>query len=516
MSNPYDPPPSRGAAPGWSAPPDAGASNAAGPPSGSGTSSTGSSDAGLRIGVGVGFGLFLLVVLVAGLARLDIVSEPRHPGAWDPRVAELATFVQDERGLLFEHPVAVDFLTEEEFRSEVTSGEGDLTDEDRADIEDSTAELRALGLVEGDFDLFGESNEISGDTTLAYYNPGTERIAVRGEELTPYLRATIAHEMTHALQDQHFDLAALQDEVGPDGDFRFRSVVEGDAVGVQRAYVMELSEEEQEEFVDEELGFTEGSDDDGDSGDEGGSDYSPALAAFFGSPYALGPGFVGVLDAVGGNSDVNDALEVLPSSEAAILDPSLYYAEVEPTTVADPEVGDGFEELDGGTFGALSWYLVLASRVDEHDALAVVDSWRGDRYVTYRDGDRVCVTAHYRADDAGGLDRARSTFEEWADAMPDGAASVSDVGDETIELNSCDPGAEAEETITNDVVSALALPAVRLQIAAEVVGQDGVEFDQAWCLAEGVVDEFSSVELQAEELPAGFEDVIIEIGLSCR
>ena len=36
---------------------------------------------------------------------------PGHPDEWDPRVADLAAFVEDERGLDFDHPVYVDFLT---------------------------------------------------------------------------------------------------------------------------------------------------------------------------------------------------------------------------------------------------------------------------------------------------------------------------------------------------------------------------------------------------------------------
>ena len=34
----------------------------------------------------------------------------RYPAAWDPRVVDLVSFVEKQRGLNFEHPVFVDFL----------------------------------------------------------------------------------------------------------------------------------------------------------------------------------------------------------------------------------------------------------------------------------------------------------------------------------------------------------------------------------------------------------------------
>src|SRR3712207_6947153 len=46
-------------------------------------------------------------------------------------VAELAAFVEEERGLDFDHPVYVDFLDDEAFNRVVTTDEGELTPEDR-------------------------------------------------------------------------------------------------------------------------------------------------------------------------------------------------------------------------------------------------------------------------------------------------------------------------------------------------------------------------------------------------
>ena len=51
-------------------------------------------------------------------------SGPSRADEWDPRVADLVQFVQTERGLLFDHPVRVDFLTPEEYSDVVASESG--------------------------------------------------------------------------------------------------------------------------------------------------------------------------------------------------------------------------------------------------------------------------------------------------------------------------------------------------------------------------------------------------------
>ena len=101
---------------------------------------------------------------------------PPHPDAWDERVQDYVDIVEDERGLDFEHPVYVDFLPDAEFADQVTADEEDLTAEDREEIEQSTGLFRALGLLEGDVDLFEQANELNGAGIVGYYSYEDERI----------------------------------------------------------------------------------------------------------------------------------------------------------------------------------------------------------------------------------------------------------------------------------------------------------------------------------------------------
>lgn len=70
----------------------------------------------------------IAVLAAGGVAGLVVVGgrdekasgrKNEYPSAWDPRVTDLVAFVERERGLRFEHPVAIDFLDE---ATKATSG----------------------------------------------------------------------------------------------------------------------------------------------------------------------------------------------------------------------------------------------------------------------------------------------------------------------------------------------------------------------------------------------------------
>lgn len=463
----------------------------------------------------------ILVLAVVGAVVLFVVGAgvavwaaflgddgPSHPDDWDPRVADIAQFVQTERGVLFEHPVQVDFLSDEDFTAEVTASEDELSDEDRESIEETESVLRAMGLVEGDIDLFEEQNELTGEGVAAFYDPETERITVRGTELTPELRGTIAHEMTHALQDQHLDIDAIEAELDSDQVSRYRAVIEGDAVRVEDAYVEEeLSESEREQYRQQ-------SDEAGEEAEAATEDVSPALVAFFQAPYVFGPSFVSILDAEDGTAGINAALRAPPTSDLQLLDPRAYFDGTDPEQVETPVLPEGAEVIDDGEFGALSWYLVLAARIDPKAALAVVDDWAGDSYVTYEADGRVCVEARHRSRDAAGADRVGALLDQWAATMG-ASVQLADIDDRTVELQSCDPGSGAVDPGATAPEQLLAVPAARSAIAADFVEELGVPLEDAWCVADTLVDRLTLEQLTADELSAEAEQTVLSTMLSC-
>ncbi len=324
-------------------------------------------------------GSAIAVLLVAGMGALVLESRPGgpdHPDAWDPRVVDLAAFVEDERGIEFDHPVYVDFLTPAEYTAETTDDDEVLSEEaERLDFDRYAGQLRALGVASGELDLYAAFNAVIDSGTLAFYDPTDERVRVRGTEMTVGLEVTLVHELTHALQDQRFDLDRINDPFIESGAAAaFRSLGEGDALRVENAYIEgELSDAEQTDYDEEyaeELADSE----------EATQDVPAYLEATFGAPYALGLPFVTMLFNQDGNDAVNEAFKHPPDPEEHLLDPASFLAEDGASSVEleAPSAGETFEE---GTFGATAWYLFLAERIDPKVAFDAALGWDGDHFV---------------------------------------------------------------------------------------------------------------------------------------
>jgi hypothetical protein len=422
----------------------------------------------------------LVVVAVgAGIVAVKVSSGGSgHPDTWDPRVADLVSFAEDHRGLTYEHPVPIDFLTPQEYSDRARQDAGDLTDEDRKGIETFAGELKALGLLSGNPDLFAAQNDIQDSGTLAYYDPDTERISIRGTEMTPGLRVTLVHELTHVLQDQAFDVGSsrMDDFETSQETAAFRALVEGDATRIEDEYLDTLSDAEREE-ADQALGLAP---------DDTSLDEVPvALQAIDYSPYAIGPPAVALLAARGGNAAVDDALRDPPTTDLELLDPRALDAHTGAVEVDEPALPEGVaESTDSGDFGALTWYLVMAERIDPAAALDAVDGWAGDAYVAYEDHGVTCMSIAFAGTDEAATATMRQALEQWATAMPGGVASVSSDGDDLL-VRSCDPGDAA--TTSDRSLDAIQLPAIRLEGAVEAVDQGGLDLDTAFeygdCLA---------------------------------
>lgn len=462
---------------------------------------------GAVIAVVASVALFFIGVGVVAWATFGRDDGPSHPDDWDSRVDEIAQSVQTERGVLFEHPVHVDFLTAEEFEADVTSSEEELTDEDRAEIDQAEALFRALGLVEGEFDLFEQQNQLTGEGTLAYYDTETERIRVKGTEMTPALEVTLAHELTHALQDQFVDLDEVRKDLSSDDESRFRAVVEGDAVNVQEAYAAEqLTAEEYQRYVDESS----------DTSDVDIDEVPPALVAFFQAPYVIGPSFDEIVKAKGGSSALNTLLSDPPTTDRQLLDPRAYFDGTSAQDVEPPAIPEGASAIDDGEFGALEWYVVMAARIDPVQALDVIDNWAGDQYATYEQGGKVCVAARYVSLDPTGAAEVQVAFDAWIMNGMAQSARLTEVDDRTFELVACDPGADASTTSEPaGVEDLLGLPAIRLQLMANAMEGLDDDLELSWCAADGVSRGIPRDRLTATELSLEDQQAIGAVMASC-
>ncbi len=426
---------------------------------------------------------------------------------WDERIAPIAEWVAEERELDFDHAVEVRLLPEDEYQ-EQAAGDGSEDEEDAQEAEDTADLLRALGLLSGDVDLEAAGADLAGEGTLAYYDSEDEVVYVRGEELTPSTRVTLAHELTHVLQDQHFDLDRLDpdDEADAEDAAGLRSLAEGDADRIGQAYARtELTLAEREDFEAR-------SEEDQAAADEGLAEVPPALVALTSAPYALGGGYVTVLD---GETGAIDAALEDPPSEQVLFDPAVEGTDrAEEVEVEAPQAPEGAEVVDEDTFGPVSWFLLLAARGAPAEALQVVDGWGGDAFVSYRQDDRLCVDLTVAGDDADATAAFGEALQAWAAQSPGGSATV-ETAEDAVRLHACDPGegAEAVGEVPPDVI---ALPLVRTSLEEDLQGSYSASPEEARCASTAVITELSLDQLTAEELPPEVLDRVQAITDGCR
>ncbi|MBK5288640.1 MAG: hypothetical protein JJE46_09240, partial [Acidimicrobiia bacterium] len=185
----------------------------------------------------IGAAVVVVLALIASVMWFGgFGSDSAYPAKWDARLGDLPGTVSRLRGLAFEHPVPVRFLSEADFKKEV-GVDPKPSKRRREKLDRLTESLRAAGLLTGKVDVLESINQEQQSAVLAYYSPSRKEVVVRGTGRPDAARrVTLAHELTHVLQDQHFDLDKIEARVrkDPEGSSdALRAVIEGDAVRIE-------------------------------------------------------------------------------------------------------------------------------------------------------------------------------------------------------------------------------------------------------------------------------------------
>jgi hypothetical protein len=308
-------------------------------------------------------------------------------------VADISDFVAREEGEPFKHAVSVELLGEGDFQARLL----DDFDDDLDIIQQQQVLYTALGLIPPDLDLVESMKSLLGAGVVGFYDPETGALVVRGSGLTPYVRTTIAHELTHALDRPEYDDA--QDEVA----FGFSAIVEGNARRVEAAYKASLSDDEQFQADAEELQLSQGFD---------FGSIPPVLIQMLAAPYQLGQALVDRIVDDRGNEGLAAALADPPHTSEQVIDPDAY--ESGETAIDVPHPQPQGTLVDEGVVGELLIQLLLAPAIGGDDARQAAEGWGGDWSVTWRDGDRSCAAVTIVGDDVIDTEELRQAFDHWA------------------------------------------------------------------------------------------------------
>jgi hypothetical protein len=425
----------------------------------------------VRAGIAVGVTTALVVALVG--VYLQRRSSQAYPSQWDPRVAAIVPFVEQHRGLKFLHPVAVDFLPEDQFKLKVGAAPAP-TAKQQVDLGHTVGELRAMGLIHGDVDLTAMGKQVSEQSVIGLYVPKDKRVYVRGTALTPDVRVTLAHELTHALQDQHFDLRRVLHLPHVDST-AVLTLVEGDALRVQRAYAAAMSTEDKATY--QKTGAAQ------------------AQAAYltgvpqvfidgFSAPYIFGPVFVDALVASGGTAAIDHAFANPPTVDAQVVDPNRYLIQTDVAIVPPPAVVADDTRLSSPlTVGQVGMLQVIGATVGYQEAWSALQSWRGDQVVGYLHSGQVCLAIASVFDGPEHAAAFAVLAGRWAAGRS--RASVATV-DKKVVLRSCDPGPAAAVDPASSPTP-FAVLTLRSSVIGDLIDNAKAPADVAGCIADQVI-----------------------------
>jgi hypothetical protein len=296
------------------------------------------------------------------------------------RLARVEQRVEELRGLDFKRPVRVTVMSPEEVRDYGVREERAAGSQAR----DAASEelLKLLGLIAPDVRLAQVTESIYGEQVAGFYDPGNERLAlVEGVGIDD---VTLAHELTHALEDQHFDLTRLGgndggEVVDEDAASAESGLVEGTATVLMMRYL---------ERYPEALTF-------GDAlgqlwGTTGSTPLPPYVMRSLLFPYEQGERFVSRLLEEGGWRLVDEALrERPPRSTAELLDADRWLERAPAARVRVPPAdapGAGWRRVAGSTLGRFDLAELLREPVGERAAGQLARTWEGGRYALWRRG----------------------------------------------------------------------------------------------------------------------------------
>jgi hypothetical protein len=357
---------------------------------------------------------------------LDAGSDVPAEGPTPPVIADVMEQVERLRGFGYTRPVVAEAVTQAEIGRDLT---------EYADIaypqEQMARRSRAwetIGVIPDGTNLRRVYEEYGSTQVIGYYDTLTGTLKFIGTvDPSPLERITLAHELTHAIDDQRFGLEKLdvlsarcQDEETAAA----LAVVEGNATYFMIRWAQTFLTPEEQVEVGVEAALQ----------DTSTGDIPPFVLRLQEWSYNQGLEFVTTLASRGGVEAIDEAFTDRPVSTEQIIHPERYPNDA-PTPVDVPdlsaELGADWEDLDVMTIGEAWLAMALDLRLDNSEAREASAGWDGATYRAWTDGDEVAVVLSTVWDSEGDADAFAAAMASWIEeghdpgaVMRPGGASV--------------------------------------------------------------------------------------------
>jgi hypothetical protein len=310
-------------------------------------------------------------------------------------VDEILRFVNTDTGLPIKQSVKRKLITREAIENYIEKRIKE--DKDTQKLERSQAILKKFGLLPPGYDLHAQFLRLLDEQVAAYYDAKTKTVNLLDWVPPDQQRPVLAHELTHALQDQKVDLQKWslagapddrpqpdnQEEVVEEAQAARQAVTEGQAMVVFLDYSLApmgkdvLSAPEMVDVMRAGMG---------DSSESPEFSRAPMfLKESLLMPYTFGIDFVRyVLVHRGKDAAFPGMLDRPPADTRQVMQPETYLANevVPPLKVPDLDklVGRDYERYDFGEMGEFDVYLLTKQYAAERDPKEIYPHWRGGYY----------------------------------------------------------------------------------------------------------------------------------------
>jgi hypothetical protein len=316
------------------------------------------------------------------------------------------------RGLAWKAPLNLRVVPRAQLAQEVRRVLERDADPEKEAADEAT--LKILGLIPRDLDYPALIEDLLAEQVLGFYDPDTKELFVGGGDesgrLDPHTRFVIAHEMVHALTDQHFDfgarMEALEDADRFDELAAMSALIEGDATVSQYAWAdANLSETEALAAL---------------FGGGGGSDVFSRTPQYIRRallfPYQAGEEFVTRLHRQGGFAAVDGAYRDPPVSTEQILHPELYpvATPAPPPPLPDLAAATGCRALRTSALGEFDTGEVLDQHLGNDESAAAAAGWNGDAYTVLRCGTALALVNRWQGDAGSDATELSAALARWA------------------------------------------------------------------------------------------------------
>lgn len=329
--------------------------------------------------------LFPCALRAAAQTTADQTSKPANttPAAEFSAAADRVLKQMSEiTGLAQKYPVKKSLRSREEIRAYVIREMDDEKNPAERYAEKRSAE--AFGLIPRNFDLDGFMVELLTEQIAGLYDPKAGEFYIADWIPLEDQRMVMAHELTHALQDQHFKIADWVKAARPDDDAELarEAVLEGSAMAAMLDYELRQKGLTLNDLPEIDPSFLVGD-----------LNSSPSLknappflkdALLF--PYFAGMAFSNSLLRAGGWSAASQVFTKPPASTQQILHPALYKNGKAPALVPIASatiMSDEWTKLEDNVMGEFGWKEVLMQFLDEPRAIPLAAAWEGDHYVVF-------------------------------------------------------------------------------------------------------------------------------------